>query len=139
MSDVTDLDPISESTLRRALRLEADERTPRFDAAAIVALADRRTVPERVLRTLRGIALVGVSLGIEAVVAVAAFNVLADLDPSGLYGFGLALFAGLAERLVPLASFAMDPAVATATLAALVFATIYERSIGRESVRVQAS
>src|SRR5438105_4657794 len=139
MRDVNDVDPISESTLRRALRLEADERTPRFDAAAIVALAERRSTTERLLRIMRGVALVGVSLGIETVVAVAAFNALADLDPSGLYGFGLALFAAVAERLVPLASVAMDPAVATATLAALVFATIYERSIGKESVRVQAS
>ena len=139
MRDVNDVDPISESTLRRALRLEADERTPRFDAAAIVARAERRSTTEQLLRIMRGVALVGVSLGIETVVAVAAFNALADLDPSGLYGFGLALFAAVAERLVPLASVAMDPAVATATLAALVFATINERSIGRESVRVQAS
>ena len=139
MTDVNDLDPISEHTLRRALRLEADERAPHLDAAAIVALAERRGIVERLLRAMRGVALVGVSLGIEAVVAVAAFNVLADLDATGLYAFGIATFAVVAERLVPLASVAMDPAVATATLAALVFATIYERDLGRESVRVQAS
>jgi len=139
MKDVDDRDTLSESILRRALRLEADERVPRLDATAIATLAERRTAVERLLRILRGVALVGVSLGIEAVVAVGAFTALADLDPSGLYGFGLATFAAVAERLVPLASFAMDPSVATATLAALIFATIYERSIGRESVRVQAS
>ena len=139
MRDVDELDALSESTLRRALRLEVDERAPRFDAAAIAASAERRTTVERLLRIVRGMALVGVGLGIEAVVGVAAFNALADLDPSGLYGFGLAMFVSVAERLVPLTTFAMDPAVATATLAAVVFATIYERSIGRESVRVQAS
>jgi len=45
----------------------------------------------------------------------------------------------VAERAAPLASLATDPSVATATLAALVFATAYERIRGRESVRVQAS
>src|SRR5690349_14248384 len=116
MSNVDDLDPISETTLRRALRLEADEPMPRFDAAVIAALAERRTAVQRVLRVMRGVALVGVSVGIEAVVAVAAFNALADLDPSGIYGFVLASIAELAERVIPLASVAMDPAAATATL-----------------------
>jgi hypothetical protein len=139
MKDVNDLDAVSESTLRRALRLEADEQVPRLDATAIAALAERRTTVERLLRILRGVALVGVSLGIEAVVAIAAFTALADLDPSSLYGLALASIAGLVEQLVPLARFAMDPAVATATLAAVIFATIYERSFERESVRVEAS
>ena len=139
MRDMDELDALSEATLRGALRLEAHERAPRLDAAAIVAAARRRTAVEQVLRLMRGVALVGLSLGIEAIVVVAAFNALADLDLSGLYGFGLATFAGVAERLAPLATLATDPSVATATLAALVFATIYERSVGRESVRVQAS
>lgn len=140
MNDVNEGgDPISESVLRSALRLEADERAPRFDATALAALAEQRTTVERVLRIMRGVALVGVSLGLEAVVAVAAFNVLGDVDATGLYAFGIATFAMVAEPFVPLARFAMDPAVATATLAAVLFATIYERNIGRESVRVQAS
>ena len=139
MRDMDELDALSEATLRGALRLEAHERAPRLDAAAIVAAARRRTAVEQVLRLMRGVALVGLSLGIEAIVVVAAFNALADLDLSGLYGFSLATFAAVAERLAPLATLATDPSVATATLAALVFATIYERSVGRESVRVQAS
>ena len=53
---------------------------------------------------------------------------------------GLALLlAASAERLVPLATAATDPAVATATLAALIFVTVYERGNGRESIRVRAS
>ncbi len=139
MTGVNDLDAVSETALRRALRLEPDERVSRLDATAIAARAAHRTPVERLLRIMRGVALVGVSLGIEAAVAVAAFTAFAELDPSGLYGLALASIAGLAERLVPLASFAMDPAVATATLAALVFATIYERSSGRESLRVRAT
>jgi len=139
MRDMDELDALSETTLRGALRLDADERAPRLDAAAIVVAARRRTAVEQLLRLMRGVALVGLSLGIEAIVVVAAFNALADLDPSGLYGLTLATFAAVAERLAPLATLATDPSVATATLAALVFATIYERSVGRESVRVQAS
>ena len=139
MNGMDDRDTLSESTLRRALRLEADERVPRLDAAAIALAAERRTVLEQLLRATRGIALVGISLGIEAVVAIAAFNWLSDLDPSGLFGFGLSIVAAAAERLVPLASLATDPAVLTASLAALVFAILYERNIGRESVSVRAS
>jgi hypothetical protein len=139
MNDVDDRDALSEMALRRALRLEPDERVPRLDATAIAAAAERRTVLEQLLRVTRGIALVGVSLGIEAVVAVAAFTWLADIDPNGLFGFGLSIVAAVAERLVPLAALVTDPAIATATLAALVFATLYERSYGRESVSVRAS
>ena|SRR5437867_5188506 len=139
MKDVDDRDALSELTLRRALRLEAQERAPRLDATTIAALAERRATVEQLLRIMRGVALVGVSLGIEAAVGVAAFTRLSDLDPSGLYGSALAAFAVVAEGVLPLATLATDPAIATATLAALVFATIYERVNRRESVRVQAS
>jgi len=138
MKDVDDQDALSESTLRRALRLEADEHTPRLDATAIATAAERRTAAEQLLRIVRGVALVGVSLGLEAAIAVAAFTWLADVDPSGLYAFALAAFAGLAERAIPLAGLATDPSVAAATLAALVFATVYERS-RRDVVHVQAT
>src|SRR6266542_5867503 len=136
MNDVDDRDTLSESALRRALRLEPDERVPRLDATAIAAAAERRTVVEQVLRATRGVALVGVSLGIEAVVGVAAFTWLSAVDVSGLFGFGLSIVAAAAERLVPLATLITDPAVPSATLAALVFATLFERSSGRESVSV---
>jgi hypothetical protein len=139
MNDVDPQDAISESALRRALRLDADELAPRLEASAIVAAAGRRTLPERVLRLTRGFALVGVSLGIEAIVALAAFNWLSNIDGADLAGPAIAAFAELAERLAPLASLATDPSVATAALAAVVFGTIYERIAGRESVRVQAS
>lgn len=139
MKDVDPQDAISESLLRRALRLDGDERVPRLDAAAIAAAAERRTLLEQLLRITRGVALVGVTCGIEAVVALAAFSWLSDIDGAGLVGSGIAAFAALAERLAPLVSLATDPSTATATLAAVIFATIYERMPGRESVRVQAS
>ena len=139
MTDVHDPDALSEATLRGALRLDPDERPARFDAAAIVSAAEHRGAIEQLLRFVRGTALIGAGLGIEAAIAVAAFAWVSELDPSGLFAFVLATLAGVAERAIPLAGLATDPSVATATLAALVFATAYERIRGKESVRVQAS
>jgi hypothetical protein len=139
MNDVDELDALAEGTLRRALRLEADERPPRLDAAAIVALAERRTVLEQLLRAMRGIALVGVSFGIESVVAVGAFNVLANVDLSTPFGLALSAVAVIAERLVAFGALTASPSVALAALAAVILATVYERSNGRESINVRAS
>ena len=139
MNDMDEQDAIAENTLRRALRLEAGERPPRLDAAAIVALAEHRTLLEQLLRAVRGIALVGVSLGIEALVAVAAFNLLANLDLTQPLGLALSVLAVIAERLVAFGALTASPSVGLAALAAVIFATLYERSNGRESINVRAS
>ena len=139
MNDMSEIDTLSELTLRRALRLDADEQASRLDASAIVAAAGRRSLREQLVRLTRGLALVGISLGILATLAAGALPALMDLDPSGLFAFALRVLAAAAERLVPLATAATDPAVATATLAALIFVTVYERGNGRESIRVRAS
>ena len=139
MNDVDDFDAVGEGTLRRALRLEADERPPRLDAAALAVAAGRHTALEQLRRVLRGVALVGVSLGVEAVIAVAAFNVLGSLDLTGVLSVGLDAVTSLAVRLFPVAELAASPSIAVATLAAVLFAIAYERSSGRESVRVHAS
>lgn len=139
MKDVDELGGLSESTLRAALRLEADERPARLDAAAIVAAAEHRTALEQVLRAVRGLALVGVSLGIEAVVAFAAFNLLANLDLSEPFGLALSTLAVVAQQVAVLGGLTASPSVAVAALAAVVFATVYERSNGRESLNVRAS
>ena len=138
MNDMDEVDGLSESTLRAALRLEADERPARFDAVAIVAAAERRTALEQVLRAVRGIALVGVSIGIEAVVAVAAFNVLANVDLGAAFGLALSTLAVVAQQVAVIGGLTASPSVAVAALAAVVFATIYERT-GRESLNVRAS
>ncbi|HEY8861947.1 MAG TPA: hypothetical protein VIN37_07655 [Candidatus Limnocylindria bacterium] len=132
-------DALTEATLRRALRLDLDERPARFDAAAIVAAAEHRTALEQVLRAMRGMALVGVSLGIEAVVAVAAFNVLANVDLSEPFGLLLSALAVVAQQVAILGALTASPSVAVAALAAVVFATVYERTNGRESLNVRAS
>jgi hypothetical protein len=138
MNGMDELDALTEATLRRALRLDEEERPARFDAAAIVAAADHRTALEQVLRAMSGTALVGVSLGIEAVVAVAAFNVLASVDLSEPFGLLLSALAVVAQQVVVLGALTASPSVAVAALAAVIFATVYERT-GRESMNVRAS
>ena len=139
MNGMDERDALTEATLRRALRLDLDERPARFDAAAIVTAAEHRTALEQVLRAMRGMALVGVSLGIEAVVAVAAFNVLANVDLSEPFGLLLSALAVVAQQVAILGALTASPSVAVAALAAVVFATVYERTTGRESLNVRAS
>jgi hypothetical protein len=139
MNGMDERDALAEATLRRALRLDADERPVRVDAAAIVAAAEHRTALEQLLRAMRGVALVGVSLGIESVVAIAAFNVLANVDLSAPFGLGLSAIAVVAQQVLALGALTASPSVAVAALAAVIFATLYERTTGRESINVRAS
>jgi hypothetical protein len=139
MNDMDELDALAEATLRQALRLDADERPTRFDAAAIVSGAERRTALEQLLRAMRGVALVGVSLGMESAVAIAAFNVLANVDLSEPFGLVLSAIAAVSQQVVALGALTASPSVGFAALAAVVFATLYERSTGRESMNVRAS
>ncbi|MDQ6859102.1 MAG: hypothetical protein M3Z65_08925 [Chloroflexota bacterium] len=130
---------LPEGTLRRALQLDADERPAPFDAAAIAIAARHRTPLEQVLRLVRGLALVGVSLGIESAVAIAAFNVLATSDLSEPLGLALSAVAFVAQQVVAVGALTASTSVAVAALAAAVFATLYERSNGREPSNVRAS
>jgi hypothetical protein len=139
MNDMTDEDALGESALLRALRLDHDELSPRLDAAAIALAAGRRPLSERVRRAIRGLALVGPGVALEGLVAFAAFQLLAGVDFTGPMGFVLSLLATVAERTVSLATLTASPSVGLAALAAVIFATIYERSNGRESMRVRAT
>jgi hypothetical protein len=139
MTDVADQEALSEAVLLRALQLDADERAPRLDAAAIALAAGRRTVAEHARRAIGGLALVGAGLAVEALVAFAAFQLLAAVDLTGPLSLGLSLFAAAAERAVNVAALTANPSVGLAALAAVIFATIYERSNGRESLRVRAT
>ena len=138
MNDMTGSDPVSESALRQALRLDPDERGPRLDAAALAVAAGRRTVHEQVLRGLRGLALVGIGAVAEGTVALAAFNILSALDLTWPLDIALGIVMAVARQLVVIGGVTASPAVGLATLAAVIFATIYERN-GRESLRVRAS
>jgi hypothetical protein len=139
MTGMADPDALSETALFRALRLEGDERVPRLDATAIALAAGRPTLAERIRRAIGGLALVGAGVALEGLVAFAAFQLLAGVDFTGPLSLGLSLFAAVAERAVTLAALTASPSVGLAALAAVIFATIYERSNGRESVRVRAT
>jgi hypothetical protein len=139
MNDMTDQDTLGETALFRALRLDRDEHAPRLDAAAIALAAGRRTLSERIRRTIGGLALVGAGVAMEGLVAFAAFQLLAGVDLTGPMGFGLSLLATVAERTVSVATLTASPSVGLAALAAVIFATVYERTNGTESLRVRAT
>jgi hypothetical protein len=139
MNGMYDQDALGENALRQALRLDVDERAPRLDAMALATAAERRTVQEQLLRALRGMALVGVGIAAEAAVALAAFNALSDLDLTWPVGVGVSLVAAVAQRIVVIGGVTANPSVGVAALAAVILATVYERTTGRESMRVRAS
>jgi hypothetical protein len=139
MNGMYDQDAFGETALRQALRLDVDERAPRLDAMALATAAERRTVQEQLLRALRGMALVGVGIAAEAAVALAAFNALSDLDLTWPVGVGVSLVAAVAQRIVVIGGVTANPSVGVAALAAVILATVYERTTGRESMRVRAS
>lgn len=139
MNDMSDHDLFGEPALRRALQLDDDERAPLLDAAAIAVAAGARTPVERIGGLIRGLLLVGAGVAAEALVGVAAFNALGNVDLTGPLSLALSIFAAAAEQTVRLAALTANPSVGLAALAAVIFATIHERAMGRESSRVRAS
>jgi hypothetical protein len=114
-------EPLDERTLRRALRLEADERPPLFDPAAIAAAA----------RVRPGIAIVSaaVAVGLGAVGAVAVWSAFAMLLPTvavDAFDIGLGLLAMLAVAVSGVADLVQQPVVPLSLVAALAIATAHE-------------
>ena len=127
-------DLVDEARLRRALRFEADEVVPRFDAAAIAALATREArPPARTLAIAIGTAVVSgvVASGVWSAILAAApdlgENVVATLLDS---------VVAVATLAMPIAELASQPAVPISLLAALALAILHER---RERAHVHAS
>lgn len=129
-------DLLDEAILRRALRLEADEPLPRFDARAIAARAERRVPTTRLI--LSGIA-AAVVTGLAAAgiwsLILAAAPTLAESAMSAL----LAAVVAVATLLVPIAQIAAEPAIPLSLLAALGVAILYELRERREHLHVHAS
>lgn len=112
---------LDETTLRRALRLEADERPPLFDPAAIAAAARQRP------RLVAVSALV--TLAVSTVGAVAVWSTIAIFVPSlvaGAFDVGLGALALLAVPASGIAELVQEPVVPLSLLAALAVATAYE-------------
>ena len=135
MNDRRD-DLLDEAILRRALRLEADEPLPRFDAEAIAALAERRAPTTRLL--VSGIVAAAVTglaaAGIWSLI-IAAAPTLADDAMSALLG----AVVTVATLLVPIAQVAAEPAVPLSLLAALGVAILYELHERGEQLYVHTS
>jgi hypothetical protein len=114
-------EPIDETTLRRALRLEADERPPLFDPAAIAAAARERP------RIAMVSALAAIALG--AVGAVVVWSAVAILLPTlvlDAFDLGLGLLALVAVPASRVADLVQQPVVPLSLLAALAIATAHE-------------
>jgi hypothetical protein len=112
---------LDETTLRRALRLEADERAPRFDPAAIAAAARQRP------RLAVGSALISVVL--VAVGAGAIWSAVAIFLPTVVaeaFDLGLGLLALLAVPASAVAEVVQQPVVPLSLVVALAIATAHE-------------
>ena len=123
---------IDERALRRALRLDADERPPRLDAAALRAMAERPS-------TSPWLAMVaGTALALIAVAAAAAgLRVAVELAALVLSGTALDFAVGAVTFLSPAIelalSFVTQPSTPLAILACALLAIYYERrSEGKE-------
>jgi hypothetical protein len=114
-------EPIDETTLRRALRLEADERPPLFDPAAIAAAARERPRIAMV-SALAAIALVAVG----AVVVWSAVAILLPTLVLDAFDLGLGLLALVAVPASRVADLVQQPVVPLSVLAALAIATAHE-------------
>jgi hypothetical protein len=114
-------DLLDETTLRRALRLEADERAPLFDPAAIAAAARYRP------RLAVVSALVALALGVVGAVAVwSAVAVFLPTVVAGAFDASLGLLALLAVPASAIADLVQQPVVPLSLLAALAIATWHE-------------
>jgi hypothetical protein len=129
-------DLLDEAVLRRALRFEADERVPRFDAGAI-SLAARRPAFGR-WNSLGALA-VAVALGVTVAgvwsALFAAFPRLAD----AVMETTIAAAVAVATLLLPIAELAAQPAVPLSLVATLGVAILHELRDRREHAHADAS
>ena len=119
MTDRRD-DLLDESVLRRALRLESDERPPIFDPAAIAAAGQRPRLA--IVSALVAVCLV--SVGTVAVWSAVAFFLPTVV--ANAFDFALMLLASLAVPASAIAEIAQQPVVPLSLLAALAIATAHE-------------
>ena len=114
-------DLLDETILRRALRLEADERRPVFDPVAIAAAAGRRAR----LAVISAL----VALGLVSVGTAAAWSAVAFFLPTvvaSVFDVALMLVPSVAVPVSAIAEIALQPVVPVSLLAALAIATAHE-------------
>jgi hypothetical protein len=125
-------EPLDETVLRRALRLEPDERAPRFDPAAIAAAASLR--PR--LATLSAL----IAVAVVAAGAVAVWSAVAIFLPTVVadaFDLALGTLALLAVPASRLAELIQQPVVPLSLVVALAIATVHE--LRERLVHVNAS
>ena len=127
-------DALDEAVLLRALRFEADERVPRFDARAI-ALAAPRDASRAAFGAFAGAAVLAVTAWGVWTAIFAAFPSVADAAISAAIDAAVAV----ATLLIPVAEFAVQPAVPLSLLAALGVAILHELRDRREHAHADAS
>jgi hypothetical protein len=124
---------LDETTLRRALRLEADERAPVFDPAAIAAAA--RVRPRMVLVSAFAALAVGIvgAVGVWSAVAFFLPTLVADA-----FDLGLGTLALVAVPVSAIFNLVQQPVVPLSLVVAIAIATLHElrelslaRSFGR--------
>ena len=111
---------LDETTLRRSLRLESDERAPVFDAAAIAAAARRR--PRLAVVGAAAVALAGMG-------AVAVWSAIAIFMPtvvSSAFELGLTVIALIAVPASAVADLVQQPVVPLSLFVALAIVTAHE-------------
>jgi hypothetical protein len=128
-------DMLDETILRRALRLDGDERAPRFDAVAIAALARSTVSPRALAVSLVATALTGLVAAAVWSIAIPAAPGLAD----GAVAFALQVIVAAATLLVPIAEMAAQPAIPLSLLAALGVAIVHELRERRDHAYAHSS
>jgi hypothetical protein len=118
--------PIDEAVLRRALRLEAYERMPRLDVAALRASAEHGHLSPAV--SLMG------SLAFAVIGLAAVTTVLPVVLEGATLGSAIALIALVARPLEAVLVIATQPAVPIAIVTALVIAAFAERRLAMEEI-----
>lgn len=135
MNDPRD-DLMDESVLRRSLRLEPDERAPRFDARAIALMAGDRPLPSWTMFS----AVAG--LMVMAACAIVVWSVILAFAPA-LLDTVMSAVVDVAIRVVtalePVADIAVQPAIPLSLLAALGVAILHELRERREQLHADAS
>lgn len=124
---------LDEATLRRALRLEADERAPVFDPAAIAAAARLR--PRFILVSALAALAIGTlgAVGVWSAVAYFLPTLVADA-----FDLGLGVLTLVAVPVSAIWSVVQQPVVPLSLVVAIAIATLHElrelsfaRSYGR--------
>ena len=124
-----------ETRLRRALRLEASERPPRLDVAALAVLSGEQ---DPAARAVGGRAMVAAAVAGGVLLAFAAVGVATQAPALLAVGLdeAIALVARAAVPADGALALAQEPTVPIALLAAVVFAAAYDLVQRRERVRV---